>query len=182
MKILSILSGPARRLGRFFRREDGNPTVEFVLAFPVVFVIFLSTMEAGMLMLRHFFLERGLDVAVRTVRLSTAAVYDADDIRNLICSNSRIMNDCEDAVRIEMEVIDPRVEFDPDPVTECVDVSDPAQPAENFATGDEHDLMLLRACALYDVWMPLTGLGLQLTKINGQYALVSLGAFVMEPE
>ena len=32
---------------RFQREEDGNMTIEFVLGIPIVFMIFLSTVEVG---------------------------------------------------------------------------------------------------------------------------------------
>jgi len=173
----------ARGVRRFFRKDDdGNATVEFVLVFPVYMVLFISTFEAGLMMVRHFMLERGLDEAIRTIRLTTAQTWEADDIRQMICENAMVIPDCEASVRIEMERIDPRIEFKPDRRHECIDASDPSQPAENFGTGGEHDVMLLRACALFDVWFPATGLGMQMPKIGDQYALVSLGAFVMEPE
>ena len=49
-----------RRLGRFLRRfrrrEDGNPTVEFVVVFPVFMILMVSAVESGLLMTRQMML------------------------------------------------------------------------------------------------------------------------------
>ena len=39
-----------RRLGtKFFRREDGTASVEFVMAIPVLLLVFVSSFENGLL-------------------------------------------------------------------------------------------------------------------------------------
>ena len=53
------------RIARFRRDESGNPTVEFVLIFPLYLGLMAMSVELGMVTLRHTLLERGLDMAVR---------------------------------------------------------------------------------------------------------------------
>jgi hypothetical protein len=56
-------------LRKFLKSEDGNVTIEIVVLFPVFFMILVSVIEIGMLMTRNTMLGRGLDVAVRDLRL-----------------------------------------------------------------------------------------------------------------
>ena len=56
------------------------------------------------------------------------------------------------------------------------------QPVLEFTSGMDHDVMLVRACAVFDPMFPTTGLGLRLPKDEtGAYSLVASSAFVVEP-
>ena len=51
-----------------------------------------------------------------------------------------------------------------------------------YKNGQENELMILRACAKISPVFPTTGLGKNVTKDgSGQFALVSISAFVQEP-
>ena len=169
-------------LQRFRRSEDGNPTVEFVLVFPVFMVLMGSAVETGLLMTRQLMLERGLDLSVRAIRLGTGAEVDTVDIRRMVCNGAGILPDCMNQVKVEMIQIDPRNWQDFPVKPDCVDRGEEVQVSRNFANGESHELMLLRVCALFDPILPNMGIGVQLTKGNTQpYALVSTSVFVMEP-
>ncbi len=60
------------RLGCGRRRspeEDGTATIPFLLFLPFFMMLVISSLEMGMLMLRHVMLERALDMSVRDLRL-----------------------------------------------------------------------------------------------------------------
>lgn len=169
-------------LRRFRRREDGNPTVEFVLVFPVFMVLMVSAVESGLLMTRQMMLERGVDLSVRAIRLGTGAEVDTEDVRRMVCNGAGILPDCMNQVKVEMITIDPRNWQDFPVKPDCVDRGEEVQVSRNFTNGASHELMLLRVCALFDPIVPNIGIGVQLTKDNTQpYALVSTAVFVMEP-
>ena len=170
------------RVVRLRRDEGGNTTIEFVLLFPVLMLMFFNAFESGMLMVRHVMLERGVDVTVRAIRLGTSVEVDADDVKQMVCNGAGIIPDCLESVRVEMVQVHPTAWVDLPREAECVDRNDPAKPLRNFTTGETNDLMVLRICALFDPMFPLAGLGFHVAKQDGyRYALVSTSAFVMEP-
>ena len=64
----------------------------------------------------------------------------------------------------------------------CVDRAELGPPVLNFNSGLNIELMVLRACALFDPMIPTSGLGKQIPKESGgAYALVATSAYVMEP-
>ncbi|WP_159458438.1 TadE/TadG family type IV pilus assembly protein [Roseisalinus antarcticus] len=170
------------RLRRFRRREDGNPTVEFVLIFPIFMVLMVSAFESGLLMVRQMMLERGLDLSVRAVRLGTGDMIENDELRRMICNTTGIIPDCMSQVKVEMIRLDPRAFDRPDPAPDCVNRDEAAQVNRTFQNGQNHELMVLRVCALFDPIFPNFGLGVRLKEQRGDhYALVSTSVFVMEP-
>ena len=98
-----------RRLMGLARREDGNASVEFMIIFPIYFALLAMSVELSMITLRQTLLERGLDMAVRDIRLGTgefvqsydtdeeneAAVEDYHDkIKTRICDEAFVIMDC----------------------------------------------------------------------------------------
>ena len=51
------------------KEEDGTATIPFVIFLPFFLILVVSSLEMGLLMVRHVMLERGLDMAVRGLRL-----------------------------------------------------------------------------------------------------------------
>jgi hypothetical protein len=176
-----------RFLHRFARAEDGSATIEFVLFFPLFFTLFLSTFELGMLQVRQVMLDRGVDLAVRQIRLGAFADVDPaefhDTVRGLVCDFALLIPDCDNQLRLEMEQVDPRAWSGIDAVADCVDRSDPGQPVRQFTPGQSNDLMVLRACALFDPYFPSSGLGAGLQRVQGSdaYGLLSTSSFSIEP-
>ncbi|MDQ2089456.1 pilus assembly protein [Marimonas arenosa] len=173
----------ARHLRRFRRRDEGTATIEFAILFPAFVMILLSSVEQGMITMQHSMLERGLDVAVRNVRLGTGDAPQHDEIKAQICEYAGVLKNCDTTLRLEMVQVDLRNQVAFDRSADCVDTSEAVQPVRNFVNGRENDLMLLRACVKIDPIFPTTGLGKQLAKDGaGQVALVAMSAFVQEPE
>ena len=179
------MSPLSRYLRRAARAEDGNATIEFVLVFPLIMAIFLASFELGLLQLRHTMLERGLDVAVRTVRLSTNAVPDYAALRDDICEQAMLVADCANSLKLEMIRLDPWSRFADVEAADCINRPVDFTPARTWTEGAANDLILLRACVLFDPLFPTTGIGYQLASDfdnEGAYALTAKTVFVAEPE
>ena len=179
----TLLDRFTTRLRRLCHRDEGSATVEFVIVFPFFITLFLSSVELGMITLRHTMLERGLDMAVRDIRLGTGDAPQHDDIKVDICDHAGIIPNCLATLRLEMVQVDLRngVAF-PDEA-DCVDTSKEVEPVRSFVNGQENDMMVLRACVKFDPLFPTTGLGKKLHVDGaGQAALIAVSAFVQEPE
>ncbi|MEO1639926.1 MAG: TadE/TadG family type IV pilus assembly protein [Pseudomonadota bacterium] len=174
-------------LKRFVRDEAGTASLEFVLVFPVFFGFFLATVEAGMISVRHVMLERGVDIAVRDVRIGVMPEPDRDLLRARICDIAMIIPDCTTQLEIEMIQRDPN-DWEAIPTTvRCVDRGNIDDDNSNVEGTPNNQLMFIRACVRIDPFMPTTGLGKTIVDNNqggaagGSYALVSRAAFVVEP-
>ncbi|RYH08408.1 TadE/TadG family type IV pilus assembly protein [Tropicimonas sp. IMCC6043] len=170
------------RLRRLYRGEEGNATIEFVILFPIFMVLFLSAFEIGLLMVRQVMLDRATDIAVRSLRIGEWNNPTHDDLKDFICEQALILPDCKENMLIELSPVS-KSTWQPLPEgPTCVDKSTEIQPVVNFEVGIQHELMMVRVCALQKPLAPLTGLGLKLPRHDADhYALVSLSAFVNEP-
>lgn len=180
--MFGILNTLAKGLRRFKRDESGSATIDFVLMLPGFMLIFTSAYESGVLSTRHVMLERGLDTTVREIRIGRIPNPTHDTIVERICDVASIIPDCIDNVRLEMVPRNPRNWSDPPAAVACVDRAEEGDPVLNFNTGLNNELMVLRACALFDPMIPTSGLGKSIPKESGgAYALVATSAYVMEP-
>ena len=84
------------------RSEEGNATIEFVMLFPIIMVLFLSVIEMGLMMTRYMMFERALDLSVREMRLDTEANYTQDSLRDAICTETLIARHCRKTLTLEM--------------------------------------------------------------------------------
>lgn len=181
--ITRFLGRVAAGTRRFLRAESATATLEFAIVFPAFITIFLSSVEMGMITLRHTMLERGLDLAVRNIRLGTGTAPQHDEIVEQICDYAGVIPDCGTTLRLEMVQVDLRDSVTFPSTVDCVDTSEEVQPVRSFVNGQENELMILRACVKFDPVFPTAGLGKQLQVDGaGQAALVAMSAFVQEPE
>ncbi len=172
----------AKILRLFRRSEEGSATVEFVLVFPMFMVLFTSAFEVGLMMTRHVMLERGLDMAVREVRLNTGAAPSPDQFKSMICDGAGIIPDCMNTLKLEMRPIDPRNWSNIPRKADCVNTNQPFLPNRNFEAGTQNQIMIVRACSLFSPFFAATGIGFDIPRYSGDfYALISISAFVMEP-
>lgn len=170
-------------LRRFRRSEDGSAIlIEFCIFVPLLFGAFLMAVEMGIYSMRQMYLDRGLDMAVRYVRLNTSADYTHDDIKQMICDNAGWLENCQETLRLEMVTVNPRQFGQFDQSADCVDTSEPVQPVRGFTLGMENQMMMLRACVKFDPIYPTSGLGYAFEKDgSGKAKMVSSAAFVQEP-
>ena len=167
---------------RFRREEDGNMTMEFALYFTIFFLIMAAGVEIAYMNLRHSMLERGVDIAVREIRLSTGNVPSYDDVRTRICTEAAVIDSCDDNLRLEMVEVDPRNFWTLEPNPDCRNAEEDPRPVRSFDAGTDNALMLIRACLKYKPMMPTTGLGKELNLDTEGYAqMIVTSAFVQEP-
>ncbi len=166
----------------FGREEEGNATIEFAILFPFFIIMFCAAVELGMITFRHSMLERGLDMAVRDVRLTTGGNFQHDDIVNRTCAYAGFLPNCGSNLRLEMIPLNMRNFSSPGGTANCIDHSLAANPIRQFSNGQQNQMMLLRACFVFKPVFPLTGLGRHLTTDgSGNAAMVATSAFVQEP-
>lgn len=174
-------NGIRRQLNRFAADCSGSATVEFVIIAPLLFMIVFSVFESGWLMTKYMMLDRGLDLAVRDVRLGIAANPTHDEIRDKVCDYAAIIKDCREALVLEMTALDSVADI-PTTSATCVDRTVNTLPVTGFNAGARSQIIYVRACAIVDPLFPGMGLGLQLTKdASGGFALLSNAVFVNEP-
>jgi len=167
---------------RFLADEGGSASVEFVIVFPAYLALMIMSIELGFVTLRHTLLERGLDIAVREIRLGTGTAPEHDEIKQLVCENALMIRDCEKNLRLEMRSADIRAFNSLDTTIDCTDSAEPTKPVKQFTPGQQNELMLLRACLRFDPIFPDFALGSALNKdANGQTGIFSMTAFVQEP-
>lgn len=171
------------RLRRFGREDRGGALmIEFVIFIPVLIGCFLMSVEMGIYSMRQMFLERGLDMTVRYVRLHTNTPMTHGQLKDMICTYSGFLQDCDQTLRLEMISVDPRNFAAFDQEVDCVDLSQPVTPVRGFTLGRDHEMMMLRACVKFDPVFPTTGLGRALEKDgSGKARMVATAAFVQEP-
>jgi len=149
-------------------------------------MILTSSIEMGMITVRQTLLERGLDIAMREVRVGTGANYTHDEVLGMICNGAAVFDDCEENLRLEMIPNDPRAYTKLPNTVDCVQHgaggNEPLNPVRSFTAGQSNELVIVRACMLYDPIFPTSQLALQrTTDQNGKSALVAVSAFTQEP-
>ncbi|TNF19610.1 MAG: pilus assembly protein [Rhodobacteraceae bacterium] len=169
-------------VSRFAKDESGVITVDFVIVMSAMALILGGSVEMGYMNVRHGMLERGLDMAVRDIRLSTGTVPDYDDLRASICERASIIGNCQENLRLEMKVVDPR-DFDPIPAgADCQNAVQVPRPLRSFQSGADNEMMLIRACLMFEPLFPTTGLAAHLPADgDGYIPMVATSAFVQEP-
>jgi len=173
----------SRFLRRFRKSQDGSATIEFTLLVPLMLGFCLSNIELGILLTRQVMLDRGMDLAVRDVRVGAMEDVTHDNLKAAICAGALIIPDCVNQLRLEMVPTDPRDWESLPAQADCVDREDDSIPVREFTPGQQNQLMLLRACSLFDPFFPTTGLGAEIPRMSGDaYALVATTSYVVEPQ
>lgn len=170
-------------LRRFLRKEDGSAIViEFVIFIPILFTAFLMATELGIYSMRQMFLDRGLDVAVRYIRLNTNTPITHKRVKDLICANAGFLEDCDETLRLELVPTSMRNFATLNSSIDCVDTSAPIQPVRGFSLGQPQQLMMLRACVKFKPVFATSGVGRKMSKDgSGRARMTSIAAFVQEP-
>lgn len=174
-----------RRVGSFLRRfrrdQDGVASFDFVLIFPVYFMMFLAAFETGMVMTRQILLDRGMDMAVRIVRLNTAFPPNYDQLKDMICQSAGLIPNCRNSLKLEMWEQDPWGTLVLDNTPDCINRSLPVEPASVYEPGAPNEIMFVRACVHYQPFFPTAIMGTALRDSNGEYQLVTTAIYVTEP-
>ncbi|SEK54403.1 TadE/TadG family type IV pilus assembly protein [Roseovarius nanhaiticus] len=180
--MIRFIKCAARSCKRLLRREDGNASVEFIVIVPLYLTLLTMSVELSMITLRQTMLERGLDIAVRDIRLGTGTNPTHDAIKRRICEEVYVIDDCFNSIKLEMVPSDMRNLTTLGGEAMCTDKEETGTPVLSFTPGQQNQLMFLRACAKFDPLFPTWQLARSLKKDNsGQVAIVSMSAFVQEP-
>ncbi|HHI71108.1 MAG TPA: pilus assembly protein [Rhodobacteraceae bacterium] len=171
----------AARLRKLRKREDGNATIEFVIMFPLVFTLFLSSFELGLMSLRQVMLERSVDIVVRQLRLGYLPNPTQETLRTMICNRAALIPDCLNSLMIELRPVS-TVTWEPlGSDTICKNRSQNIE-GPPLHPGSAHEMILVRVCASVVPFFPTSKLGMSLARDElGGYALVASSAFVNEP-
>lgn len=171
------------RLRRFLRRADGNATIEFVILFPLFVSLLVSSVEIGIVTMRHTMLDRAVDLTVRDIRLGSGIAPQYAEVRDTICNRAQVIPDCQNNLKIEMIRMDLRAWTPPPAEFDCINHAEEVQPVRNFQNGASNEMILLRVCALYKPLFPMASLGRALSSStpSGHAAMLSATAFVQEP-
>lgn len=182
---MRMFKGYIRIWPAFRRSEDGNATIEFCIFVPLFILLFTMAFEFGLWQTRQVLLDHGLDQTVRQVRLGMIEDPDHDTLIKAVCNHAGLIADCDNQVRLQMYAAD--VADLKNQVStlgfECRDRSEPdSEPLTDFInTGENNQLMFLRACALFDPFLPSFGVGARISLQEGYYAVVATSSYVMEP-
>lgn len=177
----AIAARMRRALGALAGDESGTATIEFVMFVPVFLTVFMSAFESGLLMTRQSMLERAVDVSVRELRLGWKPTHD--QLKARICQLATVFPDCSTSVMLELRPIS-TVTWGPlDPNVKCVNRDAVIQPIVDWIQGLQNEMMLVRACSVFNPIFPITGMGLNLPlDASGGYQLAASSAFVNEPD
>jgi Flp pilus assembly protein TadG len=173
-----------RHIRRLLRRDDGASTMEFVITFPVVMMLFIAVFETSMIMTRQVMLERTLDQAVRILRLADGLVVTPEDIRTAICDNTSLLPDCRTLLTIDLRPVERSTYAVPSNQEMCIERADTSATLSNeFSSGSDNELMMVRACFIVDRILPFSGFGLNLTRDDsGGLHMMAASIFVNEPD
>ena len=168
---------------RFLRDPSGSAeTVSFAVWTPVLLLTLATSLEIGVYTARATMLERGLDLAVRDVRLGTGSAPQHDQIKTMICENAALIPNCQENLRLEMMARDVRNWRSIPETADCTDRALDAAPVREFTAGLENELMVLRACAKVSPILPMTWFSGALSRDSaGDYAIITMSTFVQEP-
>lgn len=173
-----------KRIARAALGEDGTATVEFVIIFPAIMTIFLSSFEVSIYLTRAVLLDRALDLNVRLLRLGALEPATSDELKRRVCNDALIFADCPGAMMIELTTVPTDTWSLPNTQLTCVDrdAEEDMQPAVTYNPGTVNDLMLVRACTVFDPFFGTTPLVMQLPlDPSGGYAVAAASTFVNEP-
>lgn len=179
------------------REEDGSTaTIPFVIFLPFFIMLMMSSLEIGVMMTRHMMLERALDLTVRDLRLGTWAQprdgFANEDasrqvthaaFRRAVCRHTVLLPNCETSLLVELRPVSTETWAQLETGPACASRSSDIVIPPSYSPGAGTEMMLIRACAKFDPVFPASGIGIRLpTDESGAYSLVSVTAFVNEPD
>lgn len=176
-------AGILKKIRQAIRREDGTASIEFVILFPALMTLFLSSFEMSVLLLRSVMLDKSLDTTVRELRLGLIDTETQGSLKTRLCDRAPIIANCATNMLVELTPISTDTWAFPEGNAACTDKTAEIQPAVNVAFGIANDIMIVRACAKVDPFFSPSKWVLDLapTDAAGQYAVVAASTFVNEP-
>lgn len=176
-------------LRTFLRDNSGEAAIEFLFVFPIIFLVFTASFESSMFMARYAMFERAVDQTVRQLRLGTFVNPTHQNLKKTICESGMLIasvNTCIDSMKIWMQPVNTGTFAMTAPPKSCVDKSQPIvtdePPSNEFATGTDNDIMLMRICLKEDPMFPTTAVSVKMpVEADGSYVMLVTTTFVNEP-
>lgn len=167
---------------RFLREEGGNATVEFAILVPLVFAIFVATLEGGLMMSRWAGIDRAADMVIRNLRLGQYQNPTAELLRREICDEVFLVENCFQNTAVDIREINRANFLMPDEDEPCVTRDQEIiQPVTEVTPGQQNDLMLIRVCVTVDALFPTSRFAMDDLDAHGGYALSVSSVYVNEP-
>jgi TadE-like protein len=192
-----------RALSRFASDDEGGvSTLEFIILAPVIFFMFFATFEAGWLMVRQTMLDRGLDMAMREVRLNLAPGITHQELKERVCEEAIGISNCSDSLYLELKTEDEAKALDPPSgrlkwprsAVTCLnkgELIDPVVDEASFGSTGPDVIMIVVACAIVDPIVPglgalMPGLMVSVPEVGNAaqdgYRMISIAAYKAEPD
>ena len=176
-------------LRRFLKDDSGEAAIEFVLVFPILFLVFTASFESSMYMARYVMFERAVDMVARDVRLGILNKPTHQDLKRTICRAGMMVESlatCMNTMKIWMQPVNTGTFAMVAPPKTCVDkvqdINTSEPPANEFAYGTDNDIMLMRICMNEKPMFPTTAVSLKMpVEADGSYVMQVTSVFVNEP-
>ena len=133
-------AGILKKIKRAIRREDGTASIEFVILFPALMTLFLSSFEMSVLLLRSVMLDKSLDTTVRELRLGLIDTETQGSLKTRLCDRAPIIANCATNMLVELTPISTDTWAFPEGNAACTDKTAEIQPAVNVAFGIANDI------------------------------------------
>ena len=184
MKLYSK-SRMARRLKGLARKDDGAAAIEFALLAPVFFAMLFSIFEAALFFYRTSVVEEALDRASRKIMTlqqlqavdptaPDACTIEKDCFFEEVCRVVRHIGDCDSNLSVEVQEFDRWGDLNSDDAQQqitCANNAGYSYEDMRFDRGTENSIIRVRACFIIGTVSP--GIGLKLSRSNGEIALLS---------
>ncbi len=175
------MTGLMRRIGTWWRGDEGTASIEFVLIVPMFLMLFAASFESGLFMVRQMMLERALDMTMRELRLGHYVNPTHALLKTEICSRLVVISDCENKLRMDLRRVNMTTWNMPSAQPVCRDRVTSIDPVVDFDPGQRQDVILVRLCAIADGLFPTSAFSLGLpVDSNGRYRMMAISAFVNE--
>jgi hypothetical protein len=172
------------RIKDYWRDESATATLELVIMFPLMMIVFIAAFESAMILTRQIMLERTLDMSVRVLRLAQGVITDADEVRDSMCANTTLLPNCEELLTIDLQLVD-RTTYDmPSNDEVCAGRGNDIviAPDNEFDIGGSNDFLMIRTCLIVDRILPFSGFALNLTRDDsGGMHMMATTIFLNEP-
>lgn len=172
-------------LKRYWKDESATATLELVIMFPLMMILFIAAFESAMILTRQIMLERTLDMTVRVLRLAQGVITDADEVRDTMCANTSLLPNCEELLTIDLQLIDDTTYDMPSNDQICAGRGNDiviAPDNNEFSIGEGNDFLMIRTCLIVDRILPFSGFGLNLTRDDsGGMHMMATTIFLNEP-
>lgn len=162
------------------RRKSGSAAVEFALIAPVLFVLLLGLIEAGVVFLGQFMLQDAVNEAARLIRTGQAAESSMTKaaFRQYICDKVDTVLSCDDNLQIDVESY---TSFSSTSYADVLNADGTLNTAlNNYSTGDVCSVVVVRAFYTWNVVTPLLSTFL-VNMADDKHLIAVASAFRNEP-